>query len=67
MGTKNIPLPPGRDRKAWNDGLSQVVKSLKATDAGRDAAAIAARIVAFRREFVGILARCLIWGLSEGI
>ena len=59
MGTKNVPAHNAEEQKRWNEGLVAVVKQLKATNLGKDAGAIAARIAEFRREFVGDPSRVL--------
>ena len=49
----NLPAHTPEEIRRWNEGLSVVVKQLRATNLGRDANAIAAKISEFRREFVG--------------
>ncbi|KAF2764228.1 hypothetical protein EJ03DRAFT_282475, partial [Teratosphaeria nubilosa] len=41
------------EEKRWKEGLTAVIKQLRNTNDGRDVEKIAARIVAFRRSFVG--------------
>jgi len=59
LGTHNTPVHTPEDEKRWREGLGAVVKQLRKTDAGRDATAIAAHIVEFRRSFIGDPTRVL--------
>ena len=53
MATKNTPTQNADELKRWNEGLSTLVAEMRKTTQSKDASAIAARIVALRRSFLG--------------
>jgi hypothetical protein len=51
MGTRNAPWKTEEEKKRWSDGLTDVVRHLRASNQG-DFNAIAAHIAQYRRDFV---------------
>ena len=50
---ERLPVQDEAGEKIWKDNLSLIIKQMRATNATRDANAIAIRIADFRREFLG--------------
>lgn len=53
MATTDTPARDSEEQNRWTAGLSAMIKELRETSDGKDAALIAARIAQFRRSFVG--------------
>jgi hypothetical protein len=55
LGTDCCPAKDAEEEKQWRDGLTALIKKLRAgnSDEAKDANKIAARIAEYRREFMG--------------
>ena len=53
LGTHGAPAHSPDGQKRWNEGLTTVIKQLRAANVGRNVNAIATAIAEYRKEFVG--------------